>query len=97
MSHELASLPSICQLKVKNRMSSDITNFTCILLLHGLSSKKSFGFFKCVLDMSWKLLRLDLYKHPVRRGMRMRVAHYKDVRGGSDAVCRYHYCSKLLL
>ena len=45
---ELASLPSKCQLKLKNRRSSDITNLTCILILCSLSHKHLLEFKKNV-------------------------------------------------
>jgi len=45
-----------CQLKLKNWRSSDITNFTFILILYGLSCKNLLEYLK---NVSWILVRLD--------------------------------------
>jgi len=51
----LASVLGKCQLRLKNRRSSDIINFTCMLILYSLSRKNLMEFFKnCILDISWK-------------------------------------------
>jgi len=37
-------------------------HFTRVLILYGLSCKNCLDFLKiCILDISWKLIRLDLY------------------------------------
>ena len=52
----VSTLATKCQQKTffLNRRSSDITNFTCILILYGLSRENLLELKKCVLDISWK-------------------------------------------
>jgi len=37
-----------------------VTNFICNLILYGLFCKYLLEFKECILDISWKLVRLDL-------------------------------------
>jgi len=54
------SAPTL-SVKTQNRRSPDITKFSCILILYGLTGKNLLDLKKCILDISWKLVRLDLY------------------------------------